>query len=105
MLRALLVATYVMLSAVTVAAETVLYPVQEKNLVGYIDESGKVVVPLVYQATLPFSEGLAAVRKDNLWGFVDEHGVIVIAPAFEDARQFSAGLAPIKWTIKPVYIQ
>lgn len=43
---------------------------------GYIDNTGKTIVPCRYYAYKPFSEGLAAVResKDGRWGFVDKKG-------------------------------
>lgn len=43
--------------------------------VGYIDVSGKEVVPCVYSGYgHDFSEGLAVVKKDDLYGFVDKKG-------------------------------
>ena len=43
--------------------------------VGYIDVSGKEVVPCVYYGYgHDFSEGLAVVQKDGIFGFVDKEG-------------------------------
>lgn len=43
--------------------------------VGYIDVSGKEVVPCVYSGYgHDFSEGLAVVKKDDIYGFVDKKG-------------------------------
>ena len=42
---------------------------------GFIDTSGKEVIPCIYTNCWPeFSEGLAAVQKDGVWGFVDTKG-------------------------------
>lgn len=43
--------------------------------VGYIDVSGKEVVPCIYSVYgHDFSEGLAVVKKDGIYGFVDKKG-------------------------------
>lgn len=43
---------------------------------GFIDLTGKTIVPCRYYAYNPFSEGLAALKenKDGRWGFVDKEG-------------------------------
>jgi hypothetical protein len=37
---------------------------------GYIDKTGKTVVPFEYDYTQSFSEGLAWVQKDGKWGIL-----------------------------------
>ena len=43
---------------------------------GYIDCTGKIIVPCKYYAYNPFSEGLAALqdKQNGKWGFVDKEG-------------------------------
>ena len=55
----------------------------ETGLWGYINESGKEVIPAQYEDAQDFSEGLAAVETDGLYGFIDVSGEMVIAPQFE----------------------
>ncbi|MBO7522558.1 MAG: WG repeat-containing protein, partial [Bacteroidales bacterium] len=49
------------------------------GLCGFIDNTGKEVVPCQYEDAYDFSEGLAAVKnKNDLWGFIDETGKEVV---------------------------
>lgn len=45
---------------------------------GYIDKTGKVVIPAEYGTTGEFSEGLADVEKDGKFGYIDKTGKTVI---------------------------
>lgn len=57
---------------------------------GYYDESGKLIIPAVYDKAGSFSEGLAAVLvapangTRALWGFIDKTGKTVIEPQFAE---------------------
>ena len=64
---------------------------------GYIDHSGKWVIPRSFDAADDFHEGLAAVTgKDGTWGYIDKEGEFVIAPRFEAGSEFSEGLAAVR---------
>lgn len=39
---------------------------------GFIDHTGKEVIPCQYGGAKEFSEGLAAVYSDEKWGFIDQ---------------------------------
>ena len=74
---------------------------------GFIDETGKVVIPPTgdYMVTPKpgapcFTEGLQPVTtgmnpkwKPNSWGYLDPKGNFAIEPQFEQASEFSEGLA------------
>jgi WG containing repeat len=69
---------------------------------GFIDKTGRVVIPMQYEypaapATWKFSEGLCAVMVEEagqqLWGFIDKTGTMVIKAQFATALDFSEGLA------------
>ena len=66
---------------------------------GYIDKTGKLVIPARFTYATPFSEGLAAVTEsesgDTGWGFIDRSGNWVVPPTFEWATAFHAGLAAV----------
>jgi len=79
-------------------------PVTRGGKEGYLDLQGKVVVPLVYDAAMPFSSGLAAVRRDDKWGYVDREGKIAIPFRLEEAGQFASGLAPARVGAKSGFI-
>jgi hypothetical protein len=80
-------------------------PVESDGKFGYIDKTGKLVVPTIYDSSEPFSEGLASVLLsddgDGLWGYIDKAGKMVIKPQFASAAPFSEGLAVVcinkKW--------
>jgi hypothetical protein len=69
---------------------------------GFIDRSGKVVIPARYSRVTEFSEGLAAVKVGGThaaggkWGFADRSGAEVIAPQFDWAYPFREGFGPVK---------
>lgn len=62
---------------------------------GYIDKSGKIVIPLQYAISGVFSEGLAWVGIDNKKGFINTDGVLVIQTKFKRVQSFSGGLAAV----------
>lgn len=65
---------------------------------GFINESGKIVVPIKYDGIRHFSEGLAALKQSDSsgYGFIDPTGKFVIPPKFEKAGDFAEGLAPVE---------
>ncbi len=63
---------------------------------GYINESGKEVLPFVYKKARHFSEGLAMVQNDaGLYGFIDKTGKLVIPYKFYGASDFYEGTAMV----------
>jgi hypothetical protein len=71
----------------------------ETGKYGFIDKTGKVVVPAEYEAAWDFSEGLAAVAKDGKLGFIDKTGSVVIPLQYNyetyGGYRFSNGLAVV----------
>lgn len=64
--------------------------------IGYIDQTGKVVVPPRYESGgTDFSEGLVQVKERGKWGYIDARGQVAIPPRFDAADDFQAGLAPV----------
>jgi len=63
---------------------------------GFIDHSGREVIPLRFESAYPFSEGLAAVELDGKWGFVDHSGLLVVAPRYDRVESFRDGLAWVR---------
>jgi len=60
---------------------------------GYIDKSGKEIIPLEFDKAQNFKDGLAIVVKNQKCGFIDKSGKIVIPCEYEYAESFSEGLA------------
>lgn len=93
--------------------------VQLDDKIGFINGTGKIVIPAQYESMSEFSEGLAsvcvgecgtehilgykydenykqiAVEQSFKYGFIDESGKFVINPMYEEAKTFSEGLAAV----------
>jgi hypothetical protein len=80
------------------------YPTAKGTLItagrrcGFINEAGKVIVPVKYDGIRNFSEGLAALKQNDKfgYGFIDKTGKFVIKPQFEKALDFAEGLAAFR---------
>ena len=98
-IKVLLVAAVVFVSATAAAQERHFdapFSVKIQNKHGFMDESCRMVVPAQFDATLDFTEGLAAVEVNGRWGYIDQSGKFVIQPQFAGAWHFSDGLASVK---------
>ncbi len=73
----------------------ILLPVRQNNKWGYIDTSGKTVIPCIYEWCEDFSEGLAAVGLNGKAGFINKAGLQVFPFEFEEADNFSDGFAEV----------
>lgn len=62
---------------------------------GFIDKTGKIVIPAVYDSVEDFSEGLAAVKLGDKYGYIDNKGEVVIPFQFMYAGEFHEGMAAV----------
>ena len=69
---------------------------------GFIDKTGRMVIPAVYDDATAFSEGLVAVTVNGKTGFIDKTGKMVIPAVYdagdlkyEDAYYFENGTAAV----------
>lgn len=73
-----------------------------KKKYGFIDKTGRVVIPAIYSEVADFSEGLAAVKVAAIgqvsdWGFIDANGVMKIPAIFSNKpSSFSEGYAAVR---------
>jgi hypothetical protein len=67
--------------------------VEVKGKYGFIDNTGKVVIPPHYSGAERFFEGLAAVTVGRKRGYIDEAGTMVIPPKYSWTVRFSDWLA------------
>lgn len=67
-----------------------------KKKYGYIDKSGKVVIPFDYNDANEFESGLAPVKKGKKFGFINIKNEMVIKPGFENAFPFQKEIVSIK---------
>jgi hypothetical protein len=66
---------------------------------GYIDKTGKIVIPPQFLYARPFSEGLAAVANDQFaFGYINAQGEVVIPLMYHNVYpgNFSEGIALVK---------
>ncbi len=73
--------------------------VNSKDWYGYVDETGKEIIPFKYDYVKDFSDGLAKVECNyNDFGYIDETGkeVIPCPCKYDKGRDFSEGLAPVE---------
>ena len=71
---------------------------------GFIDKTGKVVIPPIYDLAWHFSEGLAGVEKNGKRGFVDKTGKVVIPLIYDGAGSFNDGEAEVRVDDERFYI-
>jgi hypothetical protein len=94
----LLIALALLMSGCSAGAGTAgadLYPQGIGDTFGYIDKTGEMVIPPLYDDATLFGEGLASVQVDGAWGCIDPAGNMVIAPQYEEPVYFSEGLAAV----------
>ena len=71
---------------------------------GFIDKTGREVIPLIYDNAYSFSNGFAVVALNGKYGFIDETGREVIPFKYDGAKAFSEGLARVLLKNKYGYI-
>jgi len=70
--------------------------VRGKELNGFIDRRGKLVVPYKFGDCHDFFQGLAAASLDRKkWGYINKSGQFVIKPVYDYAWDFSEGAAAV----------
>lgn len=70
-------------SMISQSKDSGLLRVYKDKKYGFVDSTGKMIIPLIYEGAQVFSEGLAAVLLDGKWGFINEKGEVVIDFQFE----------------------
>ena len=70
---------------------------------GFIDTTGELVIPAMFDEVSRFSEGKAAVNKDGLWGYIDVSGKEIIKTQFRLAYNFHENRARVKTFDLPEY--
>jgi hypothetical protein len=62
---------------------------------GYIDKTGKIVIPPQYESAAPFSEGLGAINQCDEGFFIDKTGKKTVLGKFSWVSPFGAGISRI----------
>ncbi|MEO6524629.1 MAG: WG repeat-containing protein [Mucilaginibacter sp.] len=77
-----------------------LAPVKSKALYGFIDKSGKMIIPCKFNTVGPFNDGMAMVSiwdKNNRakYGYINKNGDQIVPVQFDYALNFKNGLAAV----------
>ena len=82
------------------AAKALIFKEKIGVFYGFIDKTGKVIIPPTYRHASNFSEGVAAVEEDSnvrkkfrKTGYINHNNQWVIAPQYRFAKEFHEGLA------------
>ena len=70
--------------------------VNKDGKIGYVDQKGVLIVPLIYDEGMAFNEGYVTVRLDKKWGFLDSTGKVIIEPEYEETTSFYEGFASVR---------
>lgn len=76
-----------------------------KDKYGFIDKTGRIAVPLIYDKVEPFHEGIAAVKLNGKWGFINENNKEITPTKYDavDYFHYQKGLAAARendlWSI------
>ncbi len=73
-----------------------LFQIRAGNKWGYMERTGRVVIPPQFDDEGDFFGGFAKVAADGHWGYINEAGRFVIPRQFEHAGDFKEGLAPVQ---------
>jgi hypothetical protein len=60
---------------------------------GFINQSGKIVIPATFDGVDFFHEGIAVVSVNDKLGYINKSGNTIIKPQFDEANAFSNGVA------------
>lgn len=73
--------------------DTDLLLINDKNLWGYIDRSGKIAIPVKYHSAYPFFNGMAKVSLNDKWGLIGKSGKEIVALKYDGiGNSFSEGM-------------
>lgn len=81
-----------------------LAPVSKQEKIGFIDKTGKLVIPCIYNLEDPFNGGVAKVYLDGKWNYIDTSGKVLITIDYDDVGNFSDDMAWIRKGDKYGYI-
>lgn len=69
--------------------------VEINNKYGFVNRSGKLIIPVKYENATIFSEGLCGVKWNGKWGFINQRGEVIIPNKYQTIRPFKDGLAAV----------
>jgi hypothetical protein len=71
---------------------------------GFIDETGKIVIPLIYDNAEDFINGKSVIKLNNKWGVINSKGKYIIPVIYDELIPLSDNLIKIKLNNKYGFI-
>jgi hypothetical protein len=71
------------------------FTIRQKDRWGFINDTGRVVIPPQFEWVENFSNGAAAVGRDEKAGFVNKRGDVIVPIIYDDVLSFSHGYAVV----------
>lgn len=100
MVRFALIAACLLCFAAEAQDPATLFPIVKGGRWGFIDRTGRLVVPPRFDRAGRFTEGLAPVQEGAKLGYIDATGRLALVPQYPPAgalhRPFSSGLAVVR---------
>ena len=62
---------------------------------GGLDETGKIIIPFIYDDAGSYRDGLSLVLKDDKYGWLDTKGKVIIPLEYDSAKEFEQDLAQV----------
>lgn len=93
----------ILANAVTVGQYEFIFAIKD-NKFGFLDKTGKVVIPLMYEHLEIFREDLASAELNGKYGFINVHNEVKIPFIYDKANWFFNGKAEVILNGKKVYI-
>lgn len=81
-----------------------LIPYQQKELTGFVNGQGKLIIPNIYDSVTDFQEGLSVVSKNDSVFFINKENTNVFSQSFAEAFGFKNGIAAVKKNNKWYFI-
>ncbi len=72
------------------------FSVMKDGKCGFVDASGTLVVPFIYDDVIEFVDGRAAVRRDGSWGIIDEAGTEILPCGYSSVQSYRYGFAEVR---------
>lgn len=59
---------------------------------GFIDPTGRLVIPALYETVHGYSDDVAPVQLNDKWGFIDKVGTTILPFRYDMVTSFNAGV-------------
>lgn len=70
--------------------------VDKKGKVGFVDNSGTVVVKCIYDGVQPFKDGVAIINKSDKYGLIDNTGKVLLPVAYSSITKWTDNIYLVK---------